>query len=162
MNTTDILNLLHNSGLTDAKIEGDFVVFTDPTCIFPAFDTLLEYAWIVIMTLTGVMLFGWAVLYIKNGVKIDTLFNNAKALILILCTLSLVKPIVDFVYGDNLFARQCETKKVSLASVNELLNMRKKYFSKSDQAMLYETFTVVDSGPINSQKTESVSVDDNE
>lgn len=154
MDEITILNLLTNSGFEKVRIESGFVYFQDPSCIFPAFDTLLHYAWIVIMVLTGIMLFGWAVLYIKNGVKIDTLFNNAKTLILILCTLSIVKPIVNFVYGDNLFAKQCEEKKVSLASVNELLEMRKEHFGQSDQAMLYETFKVIDSG-----RVESVSVE---
>lgn len=155
MNETTILNLLTNSGFEKVRVEGDFVYFQDPSCIFPAFDTLLDYAWIVIIVLTGIMLFGWAVLYIKNGVKIDTLFNNAKTVILILCTLSVVKPIVNFVYGDNLFEKQCDQKRVSLAEVNELLDMRNKYFGKSDQAILYESFNVVDSG-----KIEPVSVEE--
>ena len=51
-----------------------------------------------------------ALLYIKNGIKIDTVFNNAKALIMVLMTLALVKPAVNIVYGDNLFAKQCEIR----------------------------------------------------
>ena len=153
MDKVTILNLLTNSGLKVFDIDNDFIYFEDPSYILPAFDAILHYAWIVIMVLTGIMLFGWAVLYIKNGVKIDTLFNNAKTIILILCTLSIVKPIVNFVYGDDLFAKQCEVKKVSIASVKELLDMRAEHFGKSNQAMLYETFNVIDSG-----KVESVSV----
>ena len=147
MDNATIKNLLTNSGLNVFDIRGDFVYFEDPSCIFPAFDTILEYAWVVVCILTGIMLFGWAMLYIKNGVKIDSLFHNAKSLILILAVLSIVKPIVNAVYGDNLFAKQCEIKRVSLAMVNELLEQRNKQFGISDEYFLYETFTVTDSGP---------------
>ncbi|MBR5354829.1 MAG: hypothetical protein IK122_01740, partial [Alphaproteobacteria bacterium] len=87
-------------------------------------------------------------LYIKNGVKIDTLFNNAKTIILILCILGVVKPIVNFIYGDDLFGQQCEIKQVSRATVNELLNQRNKKLGKSDENLLYENFNIVDSGPV--------------
>lgn len=140
MDKTTIINLLENSGLKSVSIDDDFIYFQDPSCIFPAFDTILHYAWIVIMVFTGIMLFGWAVLYIKNGVKINTLFNNAKTLILILCVLSLVKPIVNVVYGDNLFAQQCEIKQVSVYEIQELLDMRNKKFSESDTALLNANF----------------------
>ena len=140
MDKTTVINLLENSGLESVRMDNDFIYFQDPSCIFPAFDTLLHYAWIVIMVLTGIMLFGWAILYIKNGVKINDLFNNAKTLILILCVLSLVKPIVNVVYGDNLFARQCEIKQVSVYEIQELLDMRNKKFSESDNALLNADF----------------------
>jgi len=145
MNQITAINLLKNSGLTVFGMDNDFIYFQDPACIFPAFDTLFHYAWIVIMVLTAIMLFGWAVLYIKNGVKIDTLFSNAKSLVLILCVLALAKPIVNVIYGDNLFAKQCETKQVSMSAVQELLDLRNKTLKKSD---FYENFEVLDSGVI--------------
>ena len=148
MEETTIINLLTNSGLKVFGVDSNFIYFEDPSCIFPAFDTLLEYAWIAILVFVAIMLFGWGVLYIKNGVKIDTLFNKAKTVILILCILGVVKPIVNLVYGDNLFARQCEVKQVSRAAVNELLEMRNKKLGKSDANLLYENFSVIDSGPI--------------
>ena len=94
------------------------------------------------------MLFGWAVLYIKNGVKINTLFNNAKTIILIFCILSAVKPIVNAIYGDNLFARGCDRKRVSMTHVQELLEIRNKTLSGKEESDLYEIFDVVDSGVI--------------
>lgn len=148
MDETTIINLLNNSGLKVFGFDSDFIYFEDPSCIFPAFDTLLEYAWIAILVFTAIMLFGWGVLYIKNGVKIDTLFNNAKTLILVLCILGVVKPIVNLVYGDNLFGQQCEVKQVSRAAVNELLELRNKKLGKSDENILYENFNIVDSGPV--------------
>lgn len=148
MEQATIISLLTNSGLKVFGMDADFVYFEDPSCIFPAFDTLLEYAWVAIIVMAAIMIFGWAVLYIKNGIKIDTVFNNAKTVILILCILGVVKPIVNIIYGDNLFARQCEVKQVSLASVNELLEQRNKKFGKSDENLLYENFNVIDSGPV--------------
>lgn len=146
MDKTTIINLLTNSGIKVFGMDSENIYFEDPSCIFPAFDTILHFAWIVIVFLTIFMLAGWAFLYIKNGVKINTLFNNAKTIILIFAVLSFVKPIVNVVYGDDLFARQCDTKQVSLSSIQELLDTRNKHFSKYDNGLLYESFEVVDSG----------------
>ena len=76
----NIVNLLTNSGLTVIGMDNDFLYLEDPSCIFPVFDTILNYAWIVILVLTAFMLLGWGVLYIKNGVKVDDLFKNASKL----------------------------------------------------------------------------------
>ena len=156
MEQETIYNLLTNSGFEKVLVDSDFVYFQDPSCIFPAFDTLLEYAWIAILVFLAIMLFGWGMLYIKNGVKIDTLFNNAKTIVLILGILATVKPIVNFIYGDNLFGQQCEIKQVSRAAVNELLEMRNKKLGKSDENLLYENFSVIDSGPVYNDNSSDV------
>ena len=158
MEIEKILLLLKNSGLNVHGVDSNFIYFDDPSCIYTAFDNILHYAWIVILVLTGIMLFGWALLYIKNGVKINDLFNNAKTIILIFCVLSLVKPIVNFIYGDNLFGRNCEVMKASLTSVQELLNVRNKTLSNVDENSLYESFDMVDSGIVG--EPDSVSIDD--
>ncbi len=144
MDPIKIVAILTNSGFEKVKVADGFVYFQDPSCIFPAFDSILNVAWIVCLVLTVAILFGWGLLYIKNGVKLDSLFKNAKSLLLIFGVLSVVKPIVSFVYGNNLFAQQCDMKKVSLSSVQELLAMREKNFSNMD--ILFESFTVIDSG----------------
>lgn len=144
----NIVNLLTNSGLTVIGMDNDFLYIENPSCIFPVFDTILNYAWIVILVLTAFMLLGWGVLYIKNGVKVDDLFKNARSVILIFCVLSVVKPAVNLVYGDNLFEKQCEIEKISLTNIKELLDSRNKQLSKSKDMELYESFNVVDSGAI--------------
>lgn len=136
MNDSTIVDLLTNSGLNVVGIDSSFISIEDPACIFPAFDAFLYYAWVVIFILTGIMLFGWGVLYIFKGVKIDSFFHNIKSLVLIFAVLSLVKPIVDVVYGDNLFERQCEVKQINRAQVDELLNLRNKKLGKSDKYIL--------------------------
>ena len=147
MNTETLKMLLTNAGLEKVRVESDFIYFQDPSCIFPAFDKFFTYAWHAILVMTAILLFGWAVLYIKNAPRAITMFRNARSLVLMLCILGAVKPIINIVYGSDLFAKQCETKSASMATVNELLNMRNKKFGKSDQHMLYETFNVTDSGP---------------
>lgn len=148
MDIEKIVLLLKNSGLQNITVGNGIIEFDDPACIYTAFDKILEFGWIVIVFLTLLMLFGWAVLYIKNGVKLNNLFSNAKTIILIFCILSIVKPIVNFVYGDNLFARGCDRKQVSLTSVQELLELRNKNLPKSIEDELYEIFDVTDSGVI--------------
>ena len=154
MDKVQIFHLLTNSGLKVFDIDNRFVYFEDPACIFPAFDAVLNYAWMLVMVLLGIMLFGWGVLYIKNGIKLDTVFHNAKSLILILAVLAAVKPIVDLVYGENLFSQQCEIKKVELDEVQSLTDMRKKRFGKYDEYTLYENFNVIDSGAVSSLSDE--------
>lgn len=146
MENATIVNLLNNSGLKVIGIDNSFIYIQDPSCIFPAFDAVFNFATTVALLFVAIMLFGWGLLYIKNGIKINTVFNNAKALILIFAIFGLTKPIVNFIYGDNLFARQCETKQISLTKVQELLSAREKKFGQYDNAENYEIFNITDSG----------------
>ena len=152
MDKAEIINLLSNSGLKVFGMDSEFVYFQDPSCIFPAFDIVLEYAWLAILIMLTVIIIGWGALYIKNGVKIDTLFHNVKTLVLILGTLAVVKPVVNIVYGDDLFAKQCEVKEASLAEVKNLVDLRDKKLGKTD-ANLFENFNIIDSGPVYSEIT---------
>lgn len=148
MEIDKILRFLENSGIHVQGVDNSFIYFDDPSCIYNAFDTFLNYAWVVIVILTVAMLSGWAILYIKNGVKINDLFHNAKVVLLIFAIFSAVKPIVNFVYGDDLFGRNCEVKKVSLTHVQELIKIRDKTLSNTDENSLYEVFEIEDSGMI--------------
>ena len=152
---SNIINLLTNSGLKVIGMDNDFLYIEDPSCIFPVFDTILEYAWMVILVLTAFMLLGWGVLYIKNGIKIDDFFKNARSLILILLAFSVIKPAVNLVYGDNLFEKQCNIEKISLENVKELLGTRNKNLSKSKDMELYESFNVVDTGAVRKSTEET-------
>ena len=155
MNQIDVINLLKNSGLKVFGMDDKYIYFEDPTCIFPAFDSVFNFAWIILLTFTAILLFGWGVLYIKNGVKLDSLFKNIRSLVLILTVFILVKPIVNVIYGDNLFARLCEKKQVEISKVQELMDQRNKKFSNSDNALMYETFNVTDTGALISPETEA-------
>ena len=148
MEQATIVNLLTNSGLKVFGMDDTFVYIRDPSCIFPAFDDFFNFAWIVALVFTAIMLFGWGALYIKNGTNINSLFNNAKKLILIFCLLSVTKPIINVVYGENLFAKQCDIKKVSLVAIQEFLNERDKHFEQYGREGNFEVFNIVDSGPV--------------
>lgn len=155
MNQIDVINLLKNSGLKVFGMDDKYIYFEDPTCIFPAFDSVFNFAWIILLTFTAILLFGWGVLYIKNGVKLDSLFKNIRSLVLILTVFILVKPIVNVIYGDNLFARLCEKKQVEISTVQELMDQRNKKFSNSDNDLIYESFNVTDTGALISPETEA-------
>ena len=140
--------LLQNSGLKVIGMDNRFIYIQDPSCIFPAFDAIFNFAATVALLLTAIMLFGWGMLYIKNGIKINSVFNNAKTLILIFAVFGLTKPIVNFIYGDNLFAKQCETKRIELTKVQDLLDARNKKFGQHGDAENFEIFNIVDSGVV--------------
>ena len=148
MEIANIITLLNNSGLKVIGTEGDFIVFQDPSCLFNAFDMFMNYAWAAVIGLLIIMLIGWGLLYLYNGAKLESIFKDTKALFLMFTVLALVKPIVNAVYGDNLFAKQCETKRVSLTQVKKLLAQRDTSLDALDDYLMQETFTVVDSGII--------------
>lgn len=144
MNTETILRLLQNSGFHILGTDGTFLYLEDPSCVLRSFETFIEYAWVVIVCITGVFLFGWAISLIR-GVKGDY-FNNLRNLIIIFGTLSAVIPIINLIYGDDLFAKGCRTIKVSMEEVNEILDARNLELSKYDEFKLYENIEIYDSG----------------
>ncbi len=145
MNTDTIVRLLENSGFNGVSVDPDFLYFEDPSCILRSFETFIDYAWIGIAVLTGMMLFGWAISMIR-GAKND-FFINLRNLILIFGILTIARPIMNFIYGDDLFARGCQTFSVPLSQVQELLDTRKLRISESDD-YLYEEFDIYDSGTV--------------
>lgn len=150
---TTAFRLLENSGFHNLRADSEFVYMEDPSCILRSFETFLEYAWIAITVLTGVLLVGWAISMIR-GAKYDNIFVNLRNLILIFGGLSLVKPVINLIYGQNLFARGCETISVSIDEVQKLLDARNAKLKKFDPNELYEDLIIHDSGAIN--KTETV------
>lgn len=145
MNADTIVRLLENSGFHGVHVDPDFVYFEDPSCILRSFETFVEYAWIAIASLTGAMLFGWAISMIR-GAKND-FFMNLRNLILIFGILTIAHPIINFVYGDDLFARGCQTFSVPMSQVNQLLESRNSKLQSPD-SYLYEEFDIYDSGVV--------------
>lgn len=145
MNTDTILRLLKNSGFHVLGADGSFIYLEDPSCILRSFDTFIEYAWLAITFITGMLLFGWAISLIR-GAKND-LMTNLRNLMLIFGALSLAHPIINLVYGDDLFARGCRTIQVSHDAVNKLLDARNAQLGTRGNE-LYENFDIYDSGVI--------------
>jgi len=126
MHTETIIRLLKNSGINVIGADSSSVYIEDPSCILRAFETFIEYAWIIITAVTGVLLFGWAISMIR-GAKND-IFTNLRNLIIMFATLSCVIPIVNLIWGDDLFAIGCETVTIPLDDLNMLLDARGKKF----------------------------------
>lgn len=144
MNTATILRLLQNSGFNVLGVDGSYIYLEDPSCILRSFETFAEYAWIIIFAITAFLLTGWAISMIR-GAKND-IFINLRNLVLIFGTLSAAIPIINFIWGDDLFARGCDTITVSIENVNKVLDARKLQLSKRDEYNLYEEFDIYDSG----------------
>ncbi len=144
MNINTILRLLTNSGFHILGADGSFIYLEDPSCILRSFETFAYYAWIIIVFITGLLLFGWAISMIR-GAKND-LFTNMRNLLLIFGTLAAVGPIINLIYGDDLFARGCRTIRVEISEVNRLLDARQSKLSSRNEYDLYEEYEIYDSG----------------
>lgn len=144
MNTDIIFRLLQNSGFNILGYDGTFLYLEDPSCVLRSFETFLNYAWLAIVCITGMFLFGWAISMIR-GAKTDY-FTNLRNLIIMLGTISAIVPIVNLIWGDDLFARGCRKIKVSMAEINEILDARKLELSEYDEFNLYENLEIYDSG----------------
>ena len=145
MNTEIIVRLLKNSGINVIGADSTSVFIEDPSCILRGFETFIEYAWIIITAITGVLLFGWAISMIR-GAKND-IFTNLRNLIIMFATLSMVIPIVNLIWGDDLFAIGCKTIAVPLDDLNTMLDARNKKL-KTATSDLYEDMYIYDSGAV--------------
>lgn len=145
MNMDLIFRQLRNSGFNVLGSDGVYISLEDPSCILRSFETFTEYAWIAISFITGMLLFGWAVSMIR-GAKNDIL-TNLRNLTLIFGVLAAAKPIINVIWGDDLFARGCKTIKVSIYEVERILETRNLKMSDRSKTDLYEEFYIYDSGP---------------
>jgi hypothetical protein len=152
MNTAEIVRLLKNSDIRVLGADSTSVYVEDPSCILRGFETFIEYAWAIIAIVTGVLLLGWAISLIR-GAK-NNITTNLRNLFLMLMTLTMAGPIVNVIYGGDVFGAGCKTIAVSMDDLNTLLDARHKKMSKRS-GDLYEDFQIYDSGAI-----QSVSIDE--
>lgn len=143
MNTVEISRLLENSGIRVLSTDSMSVHIEDPSCILRGFENFIEYAWTIIVFITGVLLFGWAISMIR-GAKND-ITTNIRNLFLIFAGLSMVGPIINIIYGDDIFAIGCQEVVISNEELNTLLDARHKKLS-GHTGDLYEEFQIFDSG----------------
>lgn len=144
MNTETILRLLKNSGFHIIGADSASVYIEDPSCILRSFEKFTEYAWIIISCLSAFLLIGWAISMIR-GAKND-ISRNIVNLLIMFGTLSVAVPIINMIWGDDLFARGCRTITVPIDEVNKMLEARNLKMSKVG-GDLYEEFDIYDSGP---------------
>ncbi len=144
MDTETILRLLTNSGFNILGADNTYIYLEDPACITRAFQTFAEYAWIIINVITGMLIFGWAISMIR-GAK-NNLLINARNLILIMGTLSITGPIVNAIYGGDLFATGCRTINVSISEIQRIVNT--KNLSNIDKISTHTNNTLQKTNPI--------------
>ncbi len=142
MNDEIILGLLNNSGIKVISITDSVLKIEDPGCIIRSFEKLINYGWGLISLITAVLIFGWAIAYIR-GSKISSILNNFKNIVLILSIVSVIKPIISIFYGDDIFAKGCREIEISKEKVNNLLELRKSKLSSSKEG--FETLYIIDS-----------------
>lgn len=147
MNVEQIARLLTNSGIRvlGLSADGQFIYIEDPSCILRSFETFIEYAWIIIVCLTVVMLAGWAISMIR-GAKND-IFSNLRNLTLIFAVLGLTVPIVNVIWGGDLFARGCRRISVPVSDVQKILAARNDKLKSRGEYDLYEQLSISDTGP---------------
>lgn len=145
MEVETILRLLKNSGFHGLRVDTQNIYMEDPTCILRAFETFVDYAWLAISVITTLLIFGWGIALIR-GAKYDNMLTNVRNLILIFGTLAIAKPIINFIYGQDLFARGCKIITVSIEDTQKLLDARNEKLKNRGQFDLYENISIYDSG----------------
>lgn len=98
----------HNIRFTEQDGIITYIQMEDPGCIFRSFEVFLEFAWIVLAFITGVLLAGWAWAMIRGSknAELKSIANNIKNLLLIFCTLTIAPFVINAIYGKELFKRE--------------------------------------------------------
>lgn len=134
----------HDVGFIETNGAITHIQMEDPGCIFRSFEVFLEFAWIVLAFITGVLLAGWAWAMIRGSknAELKSIANNIKNLLLIFCTLTIAPFVINAIYGKELFKRedgelvfpQCKHFQVPYDTVKNFLSQRKS----SDADKLFE------------------------
>ena len=141
MQPEQILKILHNAGFHNLHLQGGHtIIMEDPSCVLRSFVVFVEYAWIVICIITGLMIFGWGVSLIR-GSGYKKIFVNMRNLFLIFGVISLAGPVLKFMFGDDLFKHGCKTISISVDDVQQMLDMRKAKLAVQN-ADLYEVLDI--------------------
>ena len=122
MNIVEIRKLLENSGIRVLNADSLSVYIEDPSCVIRGFETFVKYAWVVITIITAFLLFGWAISMIR-GAKND-IVTNLRNLFLIFVTLSMAGPIINMIYGDDIFSIGCKTINIPIHELKDLQNRK--------------------------------------
>ena len=145
MDIATILRLLKNSGFYNLRVDSQNLYMEDPSCIVRGFQDFVEYAWVFIVAITGILLVAWAISVIR-GAKVSDIAANFKYLVLIFGILSLSFPIMKLIFGDDLFAHGCKTISVPIEEVKKLLELRKQEFRGYNEFEEFELIDITDSG----------------
>jgi len=151
-----IFRLLQNAGFRIIGSDGTNIIIEDPTCILRSFVTFAEYAWLVLLGLTGVLLIGWALSMIRGAP--NDIIVNMRNLVMIMGVLTAAGPIINVVYGDDLFAHGCDTVQIPISELQKNLELRKETLKKRG-GDFFEDLDIYDSGAIY-RETSDIAPDD--
>jgi len=143
MDLDQILRQMQNAGFLVHGADSQFIYIEEPSCILRAFATFAEYAWLALLCVTILLLAGWGFSMIR-GSKND-MFSNMRNLILIFGIMSATGPIVNLVFGDDLFARGCKTVQISIEEIQKHISVRDAKLSPR-QDTPYEELDIYDTG----------------
>ncbi|MBO7508725.1 MAG: hypothetical protein J6T57_00385 [Alphaproteobacteria bacterium] len=135
--------MLERAGLHVNGADDTFVYLEDPGCVLRNFQDFIENAWIVLAFITGGLVMMWGITMIrgsKNDIK-----NSFKTLAVIFGILTATGPILNVIYGGDLFAMGCGEIRVNMDQVNSMLSARA---GTSADASNYEDISIYDSGAI--------------
>jgi hypothetical protein len=120
MDAAKIMEILTEAGFQVLGIADDAIVLEAPSCILRGFMSFIDFAWIALGGLTGLMLFGWAVAMIRGSdPKIADKIRN---LFLLFGGLATVPALTSFLFGEGIL--QCDQISVSIPSLNDVLAMK--------------------------------------
>ena len=151
----DIVKMLERAGLHVNGVDSEFVYLEEPGCVLRAFQSFLENAWLVLMCVTIMLISLWAISMItgaKNDIK-----NNFKTMVLIFGILTVAGPILNVIYGGDLFGATCGEIKVSIDEVNTIISTRA---GANLDPSLYEDIDIYDSGAVQTSGSELPDVPD--
>jgi hypothetical protein len=125
MNYIEIIRILSNAGFKfkNPSTDGINIFLEDPSCLTSTFETFFDYAWVAASLVTAMLLFGWGIAAIRNPQNgtLGVVSKNFRNLFIIFCTFAAVKPIVNFIWGDDIFSKACGTITLSVADIQKQL-----------------------------------------
>ncbi|MDR1697070.1 MAG: hypothetical protein LBR41_02525 [Rickettsiales bacterium] len=132
-----IITLLKNSGFIVRGHDASFLYMETPNCLIRSLSGFIDAAWVAVSVMAALLIIGWAVALFR-GVKIATVANNLKYLTIMLIALSMVKPIANALFGDDLFGAACGNIRVSIDEINRVLATSKTKLNTADTIEIYE------------------------
>ncbi|MDR1026813.1 MAG: M23 family metallopeptidase [Rickettsiales bacterium] len=121
MDPVQMQTILERSGFVVLGGNGSTMLIEDPTCVLRSLAGFMDFAWIAISFLAGVMIFGWAWGLIR-GARVDLLVN-IRSLWIILAGLAAIPAGISFLLDQKII--QCDTINVSIDGVNKILALEK-------------------------------------
>ncbi len=145
MNIDTLVRILQDMGYTVKDYNSAYLELVDPSCIYIGFKNFMEYAWVILVVVTGIMLFGWGVSLLR-GAKND-IFTNMRNLIMIFGIVSVTVPIINVLWGDDIETAACDVISIPMENVHKILETANTHpMSEYNPYGEFERVDIYDSG----------------